>query len=142
MKKNLGIMVLAAAMTVCTTTSAYAEIENEKIVDMAIPRYKDIMEIVYSFRITSSGKAVYSADVITASSEKISCYMELQYKRNGDWEKVRGVKITEHGDVGNFADHEYVTESGVYRVYYEIEAFYGEGQSEVVEEYYYDDYKN
>ena len=54
--------------------------------------------------------------------------------------KVKGATITKYKSSAIFEDSEYVDETGDYRVYYEITAYYGNGKSETTSKYKYDTY--
>lgn len=116
--------------------TAYAEPETTTREEEELsPAYEDITTILYSFKIYSDGEARYYADVDTDSSTKIKCYMELQHKKNGSWNKVKGATFTRYESAYMFEDSEMLDETGDYRVYYEITAYYGNGKSETTSKY-------
>ena len=141
MKKRITTLLLAAMMAFGGVVTAYAEPETTTREEEELtPYYQDISSILYSFRIYSDGEAVYYADVDTSISTKISCYMELQKSTSSGWKKVKGATITKYKSSAIFEDSEYVDETGDYRVYYEITAYYGNGKSETTSKYKYDTY--
>lgn len=141
MKKKLTVLFLAAMMAFGGVVTAHAEPEVTTKEDEGVsPAYEDIASILYGFKIFSDGEAYYTADVDTSSSTKIKCYMELQYKTGGSWEKVKGATYTRYSSSYEFSDSEYLDETGDYRVYYEITAYYGNGKSETTSKYKYATY--
>ncbi|GEM_PF-3160686 len=141
MKKKLTVLLLAAMMAFGGVVTAYAEPETTTREEEEIsPAYADIVAILYGFKIYSDGEAYYTADVTTDSSTKIKCYMELQYSGPNGWEKVKGATYTRYESSYDFTSSCYVDETGDYRVYYEITAYYGNGKSETATKYKYDTY--
>ena len=141
MKKRITMLLLAAMMAFGGVVTAYAEPETTTREEEDVsPTYADILEILYSFRIYSDGEAYYTANVTTESSTKIKCYMELQQKNGSSWSKVKGATYTRYDSSYEFSDSEYLDETGDYRVYYEITAYYGNGKSETTSKYKYDTY--
>lgn len=141
MKKRITMLLLAAMMAFGGVVTAYAEPETTtKEEEDVSPAYEDITTILYSFKIYSDGEARYYADVDTDSSTKIKCYMELQQKKNGSWNEIKSATFTRYDSAYKFTDSEMLDETGDYRVYYEITAYYGNGKSETTTKYKYATY--
>lgn len=142
MKKKFVLLATTATLCFGGGMQAFASdviIENNDIAieTEVMPRYKEIINIIYSFNVDNSGKANISADVKTSTAGKTYVKMVLQQKSGSKWEDIATFSDSEYTKWFLYSETAKVDPAGTYRVYYTVKAYVDGVLADTVNEYVY-----